>query len=279
MVYGPFARYVKLWVAHAPGMPGTFSRPPWVTDPDMHYGTYMTHVPRSMPGSLTMGFRWSRWRKNFRGIPGACITYNLMYLVRGPWWRLHSKNNTADCLHVFYGHIIAAQQQLAWSFVWWCKPSENHGISYHLSTIAVVPAILPRSFCKVNPAALTIQTLSVVNEHNKLRYSLLMILCGGVLSLEALSIFAPRTSLLMAYVTYLPSVIASLDLPGKTNAWMAKPQLQCQHCWSSVWIHITICITTLLVERVARVRFVSMVNGSTKYLSQLKKLFQRWKCE
>ena len=35
---GPLARYVKLWVTHAPGMPGTFSTPPQVGDPDMHHG-------------------------------------------------------------------------------------------------------------------------------------------------------------------------------------------------------------------------------------------------
>ena len=33
---GPLTRYVKLRVAHAPGMPGTFSPPPQVRDPDMH---------------------------------------------------------------------------------------------------------------------------------------------------------------------------------------------------------------------------------------------------
>ena len=59
---GPLARYVKLRVAHAPGMPGTFSPPQRVCDPDMHYGTCVTHVPRCMPGSLTSGFLWSRWR-------------------------------------------------------------------------------------------------------------------------------------------------------------------------------------------------------------------------
>ena len=32
-----------------------------VGDPDMHQGTCMTHVPWSMPGSLTSGFLWSRW--------------------------------------------------------------------------------------------------------------------------------------------------------------------------------------------------------------------------
>ena len=57
----PIARYVKLRVAHAPEIPGTFSPPPRVTDPDMQHGC-VTHVPWCMPGSLTSGFLWSRWR-------------------------------------------------------------------------------------------------------------------------------------------------------------------------------------------------------------------------
>ena len=61
-LHGPFARYAKVRVAHAPGMPGTFSPPPRVTDPDMHHGTCLTHVPWCMPGSLNSGFLWSRWR-------------------------------------------------------------------------------------------------------------------------------------------------------------------------------------------------------------------------
>ena len=40
---GPLARYVKLRVAHAPGMLGTFSPPPRVSDPDMHHGTCCDH--------------------------------------------------------------------------------------------------------------------------------------------------------------------------------------------------------------------------------------------
>ena len=60
--HGPLIRYVKLWAAHAPGMPGTFSLPPWVSDPDMHHDTCVTHVPWCMLGSLTSGFRWRRWR-------------------------------------------------------------------------------------------------------------------------------------------------------------------------------------------------------------------------
>ena len=60
--HGPLARYVKLGVAHVPGMPRTFPSPPRVSDPDMHQGTCVTHVPWCMPGSLTSGFLWSRWR-------------------------------------------------------------------------------------------------------------------------------------------------------------------------------------------------------------------------
>ena len=62
MWHGPLARYVKLRVARAPGMPGKFSAPPWVSDPHMHHGTCVTHVPWCMPGSLTRGFLWSWWR-------------------------------------------------------------------------------------------------------------------------------------------------------------------------------------------------------------------------
>ena len=61
--HGPLVRYVKLRVAHAPGMPGTFSPPPRISDPDMHHGTCLTHVPWCMPGSLTSDFLRSLWRR------------------------------------------------------------------------------------------------------------------------------------------------------------------------------------------------------------------------
>ena len=61
VMHGPLTRYVKLRVAHATGMPGTPSPPPQVSDPNMHHGTCVTHVPYCMPGSLTSGFLWSRW--------------------------------------------------------------------------------------------------------------------------------------------------------------------------------------------------------------------------
>ena len=46
-------------------MPRKFSPPPRVSDPDMHHVTCVTHVPWCMPGSLTSGFLWSRWRGKY----------------------------------------------------------------------------------------------------------------------------------------------------------------------------------------------------------------------
>ena len=60
--YGPLTSYAKSQVVHAPGIPRTFPPPQRVSDPDMHHGTCVTHVPWCTPGSLTGGFLWSRWR-------------------------------------------------------------------------------------------------------------------------------------------------------------------------------------------------------------------------
>ena len=88
--HGPLARYVKLQVGHAPGIPGTFSLPPLIFAPDMHHGTCVTHVSWCMPGSLTSSFLWSQWPgKNVPSIPGACAIHYFTYMVRGPLW-LHS---------------------------------------------------------------------------------------------------------------------------------------------------------------------------------------------
>ena len=51
-----------------------------VSNPGMHYGTCVTHVPWWMSGSLTRG-----GGENVPGIPGACATRNFTYLARGPW--------------------------------------------------------------------------------------------------------------------------------------------------------------------------------------------------
>ena len=53
---------------------------PLISDPDMHHGTCVTHVPWCMSGSLTRG-----GGENVPGIPGACATRKFTYLARGPW--------------------------------------------------------------------------------------------------------------------------------------------------------------------------------------------------
>ena len=69
---GPWASYQirKIAGAHAPGMLGAFFPSPQVSNPDMHHGTCVTHVPWCMPGSLTSGLLWHRRRgKTFPASP------------------------------------------------------------------------------------------------------------------------------------------------------------------------------------------------------------------
>ena len=57
-------------------------RKPLVSEPGMHHGTCLTHVPWCMSGSLIR-----RGGENVPGIPGACTTRFFTYLVRVPWVR------------------------------------------------------------------------------------------------------------------------------------------------------------------------------------------------
>ena len=54
-------------------------RKPLVSDPGMHHGTCVSHVPWCMSGPLNCG-----GRENVPGIPGACTNHNFTYLSRGP---------------------------------------------------------------------------------------------------------------------------------------------------------------------------------------------------
>ena len=64
--HGPLTRYVKLWIMHTQGMPGTFSPPPTlkkktlVSDPGMHHGTCLARgpfLPQDMP-NVMYSFVW-----------------------------------------------------------------------------------------------------------------------------------------------------------------------------------------------------------------------------
>ena len=83
----PWASYQirKLQIAHAPGMPGTFSPTLGVSDPDMHHSTCVAHVLWCMPGSLLAVSFEVNGEENVPGIPGTCATRNFAYLIKGPW--------------------------------------------------------------------------------------------------------------------------------------------------------------------------------------------------
>ena len=83
-----------------------FLRKPLVSDPGMHHGTCVTHVPWCMSGSLTCGDR-----ENVPGIPGACAP--AIYVsgkrpmecrnISTPRTRLtmHPQNKHKACLYEF----------------------------------------------------------------------------------------------------------------------------------------------------------------------------------
>ena len=106
-------------------------RKPLISDPGMHHGTCVTHVPWCMSGSLTRS-----GGENVPGFPGACETRNLMYLVKGPLLcyyfrhkyiqpiKLYIKRSTVvECCYtintidksMFPGYFIATQT------ICWCK--------------------------------------------------------------------------------------------------------------------------------------------------------------
>ena len=103
--HGPLTRYIKLQVAHAPGMPGTFSSPPRIC---------VTHVQWCMPGSLTSGFLWSRGRENVPGIPGPCAIHNFTYLARSSLW-LHTLPSVTTELSCYILKQEALRKVMYWN--------------------------------------------------------------------------------------------------------------------------------------------------------------------
>ena len=99
--HGPLTRYVKLQVAHAPGMPGTFS-------PAADFKGYRKlAIPacitaRDARAVMHVGIAYLRWRGKRSRHSRRMRTRNFAYLARGPWpslfpwsgysWHLFTKN-------------------------------------------------------------------------------------------------------------------------------------------------------------------------------------------
>ena len=119
--HGPVTRYVNLWVAHAPGMPGAFSQPPtskdtasyrfWYASRHVRDARAVIHVGVSNPGG-------------WESVPGACTTRSVTYLVTGPWVKRYSIQN----LYGIY-KLIRLMHRLdfrstRWDsglFIWYCR--------------------------------------------------------------------------------------------------------------------------------------------------------------
>ena len=85
LYHGTLTRYVKLRVAHAPGMPGKFSPPPTSKETASKGSRHASRHVRDTRAVMHVGIANPRWPGNVPGIPGACATRNFTYLVRGPW--------------------------------------------------------------------------------------------------------------------------------------------------------------------------------------------------
>ena len=84
--HGPLARYVKLRVAHAPRMPGTFSPPPTSKETASQRSRHASRHVRDARVVMHVGIANPRWRgKRSQSIPGAYTTCNFTYLAKVPW--------------------------------------------------------------------------------------------------------------------------------------------------------------------------------------------------
>ena len=93
---GSLTRYAQVRVAHAPGMPGTFSSSPRVNDPDIHHGTCVIHMPWCM---------------------SRCTIRNFAYLVRGPWNSNEEVTLTGHAFHECWACIYWSHMALYTSLV------------------------------------------------------------------------------------------------------------------------------------------------------------------
>ena len=79
--HGPLTRYVKFWVAHAPGMPGTFSTPPTSKETASLRSRHASRHVRDARAVMHVGIANTRWR-------GRCSRHsrrmrNLQFYVSG----------------------------------------------------------------------------------------------------------------------------------------------------------------------------------------------------
>ena len=78
-----------------------FQRKPLISDPGMHHGTCVTHVPWCMSGSLTCGYG-----ENVPGIPGACAPAILRIWQEAHWTTSSSSLHNEILIKINRGFML-----------------------------------------------------------------------------------------------------------------------------------------------------------------------------
>ena len=106
-------------------------RKSFVNDPGMHH---VTHVPWCMSISLTHD-----GGENVPGIPGACATRNIAYLVRGPWylhWHMSKWSNRLPIIQAL--SITPWEWNLPWYSVYKSRNKIHKSHSLPATRVAMV---------------------------------------------------------------------------------------------------------------------------------------------
>ena len=138
--HGAFTRYVKLRVAHAPGIPGTFSPPPRVSDPDLHHGTCVIHMQSwCMTESLISDFLWSRWLEKMFPASPAHRQLAILRIWQGvhaaKWFSWRSMRPYSGDFIVHQYHLGIHIYVLNCQFIFFCSqndavPNRKHTYFY-----------------------------------------------------------------------------------------------------------------------------------------------------
>ena len=99
--HGYLTRYVKLWVAHAPGMPGTFSRHRGLVISTCFTARAWRTCRDAWRDRLIAVFFQVGGGENVPDISGSCATRNFPYLARGPYYDMYCSPLSTDLLVAF----------------------------------------------------------------------------------------------------------------------------------------------------------------------------------
>ena len=157
-----------------------FLREPLVSDPGMHHGTCVTHVPWCMPGSLTCGDG-----ENVPGIPGACASAILRIWQEAHVFHWHEawRYTTSWLIYKFTTRsqtdkadfYFKAKPSLGWySFClsWSCSLSQYFSQTAHKSIlVAFIGTILIKLIKKCIPTRGWIYGLEYSGSFHIIRYT------------------------------------------------------------------------------------------------------------